>query len=50
MAKKELRHIKGPDFTKYFVPIIEILKELGGSGNPAEVTDMIIERYNISED
>ena len=26
MAKKELKHIKGPDFTKYFVPIIEILK------------------------
>jgi len=50
MAKKELRHVKGPDFTKYFVPIIEILKELGGSGNPGEVTDLIIERYNISED
>jgi restriction system protein len=50
MAKKELRHIKGPDFTKYFVPIIEILKELGGSGNPGEITDLIIERYNISEE
>lgn len=50
MAKKELRRTKGPDFTKYFVPIIEILKELGGSGNPGEVADLIIERYNISED
>src|SRR3989338_1557141 len=50
MSKKALKHIKGPDFTKYFVPIIEILLELGGSGNPAEVTDLIIERYNISEE
>jgi len=50
MAKKELRHTKGPDFTKYFAPIIEILKELGGSGNPGEITDLIIDRYNISED
>jgi len=50
MAKKSLNHIKGPDFTKYFVPIIEILRELGGSGNPAEVTDLIIDRYNISEE
>lgn len=49
MAKKELNHAKGPDFTKYFVPIIEILKELGGSGNPGEITDLIIEKYNISE-
>lgn len=50
MAKKELLHIKGPDFTKYFVPIIEVLRELGGSGNPTEITDLIIEKYNISED
>lgn len=47
--KKDLKHNKGPDFTKYFVPIIEILNELGGSGNPAEVTDLIIEKYKISE-
>jgi len=50
MAKKELRKISGPDFMKYVLPIIEILKELGGSGNPSEVTDLVIEKYNISED
>jgi len=49
MAKKEIKHIKGPDFTKYFIPIIEVLKELGGSGNPTEITDLIIEKYSISE-
>lgn len=50
MAKKEIKKTKGPDFIKYIVPIIEILNELGGSGNPSEVTDLIIEKYNISED
>ena len=49
MSKKELKHSKGPDFIKYFVPIIEILKELGGSGKPAEVTDLVIDKYSISE-
>jgi len=50
MSKKEIAITKGPDFTKYIVPIIEVLNELGGSGNPSEVTDLIIEKYNISED
>lgn len=50
MAKKEIKITKGPDFTKYIVPIIEVLNELGGSGNPSEVTDLIIEKYNISEE
>jgi len=50
MAKKELKVIKGPDFMKYVIPIIEVLNELGGSANPSEVTDLIIEKYNISEE
>ena len=50
MAKKEIKKVKGPDFIKYVIPIIDILKELGGSGNPTEITDLIIERYNISEE
>ena len=50
MAKKEIKQTKGPDFIKYVLPIIEILNELGGSGNPSEITDLIIEKYNISED
>jgi len=49
MAKKEIKQISGPDFMKYVIPIIEVLKELGGSGNPTEVTDLIIEKYNITE-
>lgn len=50
MVKKEINTPKGPDFIKYIVPIIEVLNELGGSGNPSEVADLIIEKYKISED
>ena len=49
MTKKEIKPISGPDFMKYVIPIIEVLKELGGSGNPSEVTYLIIENYNITE-
>ncbi|MBL8025186.1 MAG: restriction endonuclease [Fibrobacteres bacterium] len=49
MSKKEIKTVNGPDFMKYVIPIIEVLKELGGSGNPSEVTDLIIDKYNISE-
>lgn len=40
---------KGPQFLRFFIPVIEVLKELGGSGKPAEVTDLVIEKLNISE-
>lgn len=40
---------KGPEFLRFFIPVVEVLRELGGSGRPAEVTDLVIERMNISE-
>ena len=40
---------KGPQFLRFFIPVIEVLKELGGSGKPAEVTDIVIKKLNISE-
>lgn len=40
---------KGPEFLRFYIPIIEVLLGLGGSGRPAEVTDLVIERMNISE-
>ncbi len=46
MAKKESQ---GPQFVRYFGPVIEVLKQLGGSGQPAEVREKIIEIQNISE-
>ena len=44
MSKRE-----GPEFLRFCIPIVEVLHELGGSGRPAEVTDLVVERMNISE-
>ena len=40
---------KGPEFLQFCSPIVEVLRDLGGSGRPAEVTDLVIERMNIPE-
>ncbi|KPA10914.1 restriction endonuclease [Candidatus Magnetomorum sp. HK-1] len=41
---------KGSKFLRFFIPILDVLKELGGSGTPTEVTDAVIERLNITEE
>ena len=40
---------KGSEFLRFCTPIVEVLRELGGSGRPAEVTDLVIDRMNIPE-
>lgn len=40
---------KGPEFLRFCVPILKVLRELGGSGRPAEVTDLVVERMDIPE-
>src|SRR5262245_44199939 len=40
---------KGPQFLRFCIPIVETLRELGGSGQPKEVTDLVLERLHISE-
>ena len=40
-------HLQG--FMRFFIPVIEVLKELGGSGRSAEVTDLVIEMLKIPE-
>lgn len=45
MAKK----VEGPQFVRYFTSVIDALKELGGSGQPSEVRDKIVEMLSISE-
>jgi hypothetical protein len=40
---------KGSQFIRFFIPIIEVLKESGGSGTVAEVIDRVIEKMNIPE-
>ena len=44
-----MRQSKGPQFTRFFKPIIEVLKESGGSGTIAEIIDRAIEKMEISE-
>lgn len=36
-------------FLRYWIPIIEVLKELGGSGKPSEVTDIVIDKLQIPD-
>jgi restriction system protein len=40
---------KGPAFLRFYRPIVEVLREIGGSGRSAEVTDLVIERMGIPE-
>ncbi len=44
-----MKQAKGPQFIRFFKPIIEVLKESGGSGTAAEIIDQAIEKMNISE-
>lgn len=47
MAKNNIR---GPQFVQYFQPVIDALVELGGSGQPSEVKELIAEKLNITEE
>ncbi len=38
-----------PAHLRFWIPIIEVLKDLGGSGQASEIVDQVIERTNISE-
>jgi restriction system protein len=44
-----MNQVRGPQFIRFFKPIIQVLRETGGSGTTAEVVDRAIERMNISE-
>ena len=44
-----MKKFKGPDFIKYFIPILGVLQKIGGSGTVAEVIDLVIEKLGISE-
>jgi len=47
MGRKE--RTRGPDFVRFFGPVIEALKEKDASARPSEVYDWIIENLKISE-
>jgi restriction system protein len=40
----------GPEFIRFFKPLLEVLQSLGGSGNSSEVTDLVIEKMKIPEE
>ncbi|MFC1553380.1 restriction endonuclease [candidate division KSB1 bacterium] len=44
-----MANVQGPQFLKYFIPVIDALKELGGSGTPSEVSDFVIDKLKITE-
>jgi restriction system protein len=48
MAKQK-RNVAGPQFIRFFGPLLEALNQLGGSGRPSEIVDLIAKRMNISE-
>lgn len=41
---------KGPKFVRLFGPVIDALKELGGSGKPAEVRDVVAKNLSLSDE
>src|SRR5487761_2591424 len=40
---------KGPQFTRYMLPLMHALRDMGGSASSFEATDAVIERENIPE-
>jgi restriction system protein len=42
--------IRGPQFVQFFQPVIDALIDLGGSGQPSEVKEVIAEKLSISEE
>ncbi len=44
-----MKNLYVPQHFRFIIPIIEVLKELGGSGRAGEVTDLVIEKLDIPE-
>lgn len=40
----------GPQFVRYFRPVIDALKELGNSGTPSEVREIIANKFHLTDD
>ncbi len=41
---------KGPQFIKYIIPVIQVLRDMGGSASSSEATDAVIELMQVPED
>jgi len=49
VGQNKMSRSKGSQFVRFFKPIIEVLKESGGSGTTAEIIDRVIEKMRIPE-
>ncbi len=41
---------KGSEFSRFIKPLLETLREIGGSGNSREVTEAVIEKMKLTEE
>lgn len=48
MAERIQRR-EGAKFVQYLGPVLDALRQLGGSGTPSEVASKVAENLNISE-
>ncbi len=39
----------GPQFTRYMIPLLQVLREMGGASSSYEATDLVIEKEKIPE-
>lgn len=49
MARKHV-HVPGPQFVRFFGPILDALRTLGGSGAPSEVVEQVGQDLNVSDE
>jgi restriction system protein len=45
-----MRQSKGPEFIRFFRPILEVMRGLGGSGTASEIVDRSIELAKVTEE
>jgi restriction system protein len=38
----------GPEFVRFFAPVLDTLRELGDSGRPKEITEKVAARLNLT--
>ncbi len=44
-----MRESKGPEFIRFFRPILQVLHKLGGAGTAAEIVDQSLELAEVTE-
>jgi restriction system protein len=49
MARKHV-HVPGPQFVRFFGPVLDALRTLGGSGAPSEVVEQVGQDLNVSDE